>query len=175
MVTSNLKKEIEDAIKASIIRRFSISVREVSLVMQPTASILVALEHQRNEEKDFDEQFKVHVRKLMALFEIPNPKIIIQREETAYPSPLIILQTIKILAPISVEALSAELRKVGYDLSTDEWVRQRLDTFRKQQFTSRREDGQYVLTYHGLVTLGSQRNRRSTDVRRALEMAKWKD
>lgn len=175
MATSDLKREIEEATKASIVRRFSTTVKQVSLVTQPSPSILIAVDQQGTDEKSFDEELMSHVQKLMALFDIQNPKVIIQREENEYPSPLIILQTIKVLAPVSIGALAMALRKNGYGLANDEWVRQRLDAFRKQGFTSRRDNATYVLTFSGLIKLGSQRNRRSTDVRRALEMARWKD
>lgn len=175
MATDDLRKEIEEAIRASVSRRFTTTVEDVSLVTQPSVSILIKIEHQGPEERNFDQSIIAHVRKLVSLFNVDQPKIIIQRAESNLPSPLIILQTMKILSPTSAEKLASALRTGGYVLVTDDWVQLRLDAFRKQRFVIRRDDATYVLTFHGLVKLGSQRDGRSTDVRRALEMARWKD
>ena len=82
------------------------------------------------------------------------------------------LNAIRLLAPVSVEDLSAALVNRRFSVPSRDWVSRMLDGLRKGGFVVRRSDEKYVLTFQSLKALGSAKSRRSPDVRRFLDLAR---
>ena len=92
--------------------------------------------------------------------------------EVNLPSETACLGIIRRKSPISIHGFARELRKRGFVFPNQQWLNHRLDLLRKKDFIFRQRSGYYVMTLNGLKVMGSGKNRRSPDVRRALTMAR---
>lgn len=88
------------------------------------------------------------------------------------PSTTAILRTVKILAPVDLDGITADLRKRGMPSPSDRWLAGRLDGARKRGLVVRQQSGTYVLTAAGLQVVPHSRSKSSSDIDRMLAMAK---
>lgn len=88
------------------------------------------------------------------------------------PSTIAILRTVKTLAPVTLDGISANLRSRGMPSPSDRWLAGRLDGARKRGLLVRQKIGTYVLTAAGLHVVPHTRSGSSSDVDRMLAMAK---
>lgn len=90
------------------------------------------------------------------------------------PTDMEILRAIKIVAPVAVEELGKKLSG-GEDPSIDrKWLSARLDALRKKGLIHRTNSGWYLLTELALSLVPVSRTRKSSDVIRALHLARRK-
>lgn len=82
------------------------------------------------------------------------------------------LQTLRQIAPASMELLKAVLIERRLNIPSDDWLRRRLDSLRKAGSVVRNEDGTYALSGMALRSLGSGKGRASPDVKRVLAIAR---
>lgn len=90
------------------------------------------------------------------------------------PSDLEILRAIKIVAPVAMRDLRKELTSGGLLSADDRWLNVRLDTLRKKNLVHRTAGGLYLLTEVALSLVPVSRTRNSSDVSRALHLARRK-
>lgn len=169
------RHELEEFIRLSIEQNFSHHVKNVSIVRSPAISVLIEILGNDLRHHSDIPSLKKHVRDILDLLAIADAGITVTAFDEETPSILQLLNALKIKAPISSEVLSEIFLERGYSVANNKWVSSRLDNFRKQGLVIRRPDQRYVLTFSGLMRLGSRRSAQSTDVRRALEMARWRD
>jgi len=90
------------------------------------------------------------------------------------PTMSVIIRVIRLGAPISLNQISTRLLEKGFDVPNEVWLAHALDKIRKAGNISWRMPGTYFLTLQGLNMLGSEKNKRSPDISRALELARRK-
>jgi hypothetical protein len=88
------------------------------------------------------------------------------------PSATVIISTIRTMSPVQIKDLSDKLEAKGHEVPNEVWLRHSLDKLRKSGFIAWRKGDYYFLTIQGLNALGTEKNRRSPDVVRALELAR---
>lgn len=100
---------------------------------------------------------------------------VIMEDGEEIPSDLMILRRIKILSPVSSDALAEKLiPSTDRNSPTVKILSGKLDTLRKKGMLLRREDGKYVLTLKGIWACGGATTRNSSDVARALVLGRRK-
>lgn len=87
------------------------------------------------------------------------------------PTPTALLRSIRVLAPCSVDEITSALAKKKFTVPNGVWLNHAMDKLRKSGFVIRKKNGQFILTLKGLTTLGTSKNRLSSDVTRALAIA----
>lgn len=112
-------------------------------------------------------------RELFQLFGLQNPEVA-YLGGVDYPTSLALLRAIKVSAPISKEALAHVLWGDKAAVGEVKWLQRKLDGLRKQGLIQRSKDGMYSLTSDGLVTAPHGKYRSSSDVERALLLARKK-
>ncbi|MGQ5718437.1 hypothetical protein [Pseudochrobactrum asaccharolyticum] len=87
------------------------------------------------------------------------------------PSLIAVLRIIKVGSPITFEHILQAIVSKNYEKPNNAWLKHSLDKLRKSGFISWRQPGFYYMTLLGLNNLGTEKNRRSGDIARALELA----
>jgi len=90
------------------------------------------------------------------------------------PSAIAVLRGLKATSPALPETLSGFLEESGFVVPPERWVDAKLDWLRKQNLVLRRDDGCYVLTEPGLRVVPHGKGSSSSDVQRALALARRK-
>lgn len=88
------------------------------------------------------------------------------------PTSTAILKALRIVAPCNLSELRAELQRRKFTVPNEVWLSHALDKLRKHGSIVRKKTGEYFLSLKGLSALGTQKNRSSADVVRALALAK---
>jgi hypothetical protein len=87
------------------------------------------------------------------------------------PTPTALLRSIRVLAPCSVDEIASALEEKEFTVPNGVWLNHAMDKLRKSGFVTRKKNGQFILSLKGLTTLGTSKNRLSSDVTRALAIA----
>jgi len=93
---------------------------------------------------------KEAVSEYLKLFSAKLRQLHFADDEAKVPTPITILKTIKVLAPVHLHELEANFRAANAILPSASWLRGKLDLLRKQGLILWRQDGQYVITSSGL-------------------------
>ena len=83
-----------------------------------------------------------------------------------------ILSATKILQPVTTTDLHRHLEAKGFAVPPAPWLNRQLDVLRKKAFLLRRKDGRYVLSAAGLAAIPAGIGSGSSDIARALELAR---
>ena len=90
------------------------------------------------------------------------------------PTDMEILRAIKIASPVAIDELSEKLSGGGAPMIDRKWLSARLDALRKKNLIHRTNGGKYLLTELALSLVPVNRTRKSSDVIRALHLARRK-
>ena len=85
-----------------------------------------------------------------------------------------ILRCVKVTEPVSAERLKGELKKLGFSVKPPPWLAHQLDNLRQRKLLIRNNRKCYSLTWLGLQSVPVARGRHSSDVARALALARKK-
>lgn len=163
-------EDISNSIKSFLLRRFPDEVRNVfSQISQNRASVWVEPKMATSSERS--DELSASVSGLLSHFGIELASFV-NTTELNLPSETACVGALRRKAPVSLEALVADLRRKGFEVPNDDWVGRILDKWRKKGLLMRKRNGNFVMTVSGLKALGSGRNRRSPDVVRALELGR---
>jgi len=168
------RQKLGEFVKFSVQNKFQHDVRNVSVVGNPPTSILVEISGNNVKYQSDIQSVEKHVQEIFRLIVVTDIDVTVSASKDKAPSILLLLNALKTRAPISSEELSEIFLRRDYSIADPKWISLRLDSLRKQGLVTRRSDQKYVLTFSGLIKLGSRRSGQSTDVRRALEMARWR-
>lgn len=98
--------------------------------------------------------------------------------DAVLPSPPMLLKAVKVLQPVGLQAIAQAVRQAGFESASERWLRNQLDSLRRHKFLQfvRTEgdaaDGEYVLTAAGLASIPSKLGKESSDIARALALAR---
>ncbi|WP_312315625.1 hypothetical protein [Stenotrophomonas sp.] len=87
------------------------------------------------------------------------------------PSKTRCLSMLRLVAPVTSDALAGHLREAGFVVPSADWMVRRLDGLRKAGQVVRLRSGLYTLTLQALKGLGTVKGRCSPDVARMLALA----
>lgn len=165
---------LETAFLELLQKRYPGAVTAV-FVSSPTITPIWAWLETNGEGKELPDlkQLTSIARDLFALFQLPAPEIA-YTNAAELPTNLAILRSLKIYAPVSVQALADALIQRGAVIPQVRWLQTKLDTMRKAGTVLRLEDGEYILTELGLSSVPTSKNRSSSDVERALALGRRK-
>lgn len=134
-------------------------------------SVSVWVETKSPTAKELSDEMKEAVAGFVGHFQLELLHFI-NASELNLPSETACIGTIRKKAPVTVPDISAELKRLGFEIPGEHWIEKILDRLRKRKLIHRKANGEFVMTVQGLKALGSRKNRRSPDVRRALDMAR---
>ena len=162
-------EDIINSIKSLLIRRFPNEVRNVfSSLNGRRVSVWIELKSVTTHEHTQVLEDAARVIIEFSGLELINFTNI---SEIKLPTKTACLSIIRRKSPITVSNLAIELRNKGFELPEHAWLQRNLDQWRKNGEILRQNSGTYLMTLKGLKSLGSERNRRSQDISRALDMA----
>ncbi len=119
------------------------------------------------------EQIRKVVAEFFELYRLGSPGVVFN-DEAPEPTGPLILRVIKQHSPTDPELLEECLRARGFWVPKPGALAAKLDLLRKKGLVSRLEDGSYVLTEEALQIVPHGRYRSSSDIERALALAKRK-
>ena len=91
--------------------------------------------------------------------------------ESPFPSTAVVLRAVKVVQPATVDSVTGEISRQGFASIPPRWVKAQLDGLRRRGFVIWQR-GVYSITSDGLMILPVSRGRLSSDVERALVLAK---
>jgi len=112
------------------------------------------------------------IRDYLGIFGIHLKEIFWTGADRERPSLPVILKTVKELAPSTVPEIGSKLVNDGFEVPTESWLRAKLDLLRKKQMIIRQPGGEYAVTEVGHRSIPHGTYRSSSDVQRALALAK---
>jgi hypothetical protein len=171
ILTDALTQDMEAGVRATLLHAFGDEIRNAFLsVEKGKATVWI------EQKKTFDEAMKAAVRKKASVFlkevGLELGALLVTNEENI-PGKLAFLKAIRQVSPAEPNVIRAELVNRGFSVPSDDWLRRKLDTLRKNDAIVRLASGHYVLPSKTFDVLGTVRAGRSPDVTRLLALA-WK-
>lgn len=112
------------------------------------------------------------IQRFLQVFDVKESLLIFDSQ--SLPSNLMILRKLKIESPATVSRLASTFGNEKHVVPSHSWLQTKLDTLRKQGFLVRSPGGEYSLTDAALRIIPHTLNRSSSDVQRALALARRK-
>ena len=119
------------------------------------------------------DKIKELVLEYFGLHEIDVSKIVTDEVVRDEANLIHILLSVKEIAPINLDGLQTKMGN-DYFIPSQKWLQTKLDGLRRNGFLIRQSDGTYVLTDMGLSVTPSGTTRSSSDITRALFLARRK-
>ena len=170
ILTDALTQDMEAGVRATLLHAFGDDIRNAFLSVEK-GSATVWIEQKRA----FDEAMKAAVGKKAAIFlkevGLELGTLLVTNEENM-PGKLAFLKAIRQVSPAEPDAIRTELVNRGFSVPSDDWLRRKLDTLRKNDAIVRLTSGHYVLPSRTFDVLGTVRAGRSPDVTRLLALAR---
>lgn len=161
---------IESAARASLLHIFPEFVRNVFITTTASkADVWIDAKRSLDEPKRAEITARLNV--LLGAFDLQLGALATLGEGNV-PNKLATLRAIRQLAPVLPDALSAELSRQGFEVPSADWLRRKLDTFRRSGDVVRLQDDAYVLSASAVRSLGTSQRGRSPDVSRLLALAR---
>lgn len=163
--------DLESGLRAMLVRRFAGVVVDVRMSFPASDHALVWVTLGISPDAT-SADVQEHVTGFLLESKIVCDGIELLSPALPEPSTIAILRSVKTLAPVSLEGITADLRNRGMPSPSDRWLAGRLDTARKRGLLVRHKAGTYVLTARGLQAVPHTRSGSSSDVDRMLALAK---
>jgi hypothetical protein len=170
ILTDAHAQDIEAGVRATLLHAFGDEIRNVFLSIEK-GSAVVWIE----QKKIFEEGVRIALEKKATIFltevGLELGALLVTNEENT-PGKLAFLKVIRQIAPAEPGLLKSELLSRGFSVPSDDWLRRKLDTLRKNDAIVRLSSGHYVLPSKTFDALGTVRAGRSPDVSRLLALAR---
>lgn len=170
VLVENGAEDIQASIKSMVFRYFPELIKNVSASFD-NKGVIVWLEPKHKFE---EYEMLLLEKKMQQLLDVLNIKLLgvkfINVENL--PTKTALLKYIRQYAPITQAILAVKLTERKFVIPNDDWLSNALDSLRKSQFIFRNKKGDYIVTFIGLVALGSDKDRRSPDINRLLDLAR---
>lgn len=171
LLTDELKNDIEAGLRATLLHHDGEHVRNVfmsSIADTPH----VWIETKRELTEDVFEFIQARITRYLSEFKIV-PKSITTTSGYKFPSILACMRCIRKHAPIDVSSINAALSSDGFTIPSEDWLKRRLDSMRKDGAIIWLAGNKYCLPMSSIRKLGTSKNRTSPDVSRLLALARW--
>ncbi|WP_186101775.1 hypothetical protein [Burkholderia gladioli] len=164
---------VEGLLRDLFERQFPGIVNDVtaSLSDAETASVWVDAENVSDMETVI--AIEAAARTTLSSLALQGSEVHVQALIVEEPTNVAILSAAKLLSPVNLFELKRHLDR-DFHLPSEHWLASKLDSMRKKGFVLRDPDGNFHLTESGLSVVPISRRRNSSDVSRALLLARRK-
>lgn len=170
LLTDELKNDIEAGLRATLLHQEGERIRNV--FMSSTAGAPhVWIEAKRELSDDIFNSIKKSTLRYLIEFNI-NPKSITTTSGYKFPSILVCTRCVRKHAPVDVSGVSSALSAEGFTIPSEDWLKRRLDTMRKDGIIIWVSGNKYCLPMTSIRKLGTSKTRMSPDVSRLLALAR---
>ena len=91
-------------------------------------------------------------------------------QDERIPTTTAILKILRVCAPCEIDTLQSILNAKKFNVPNNTWMQHTMDRLRKGGLIVRDKRGNYFLSLQSIKALGTEKNRRSPDVMRALAL-----
>lgn len=154
-------------------RKFSDSIGDVTVSLINAESASVWIDAESVSDPKVVASIEDVARTVLSSLALPVSEIHVQSPVIEEPTNVAILLALKLHARVNLSDLGTYLRRDFY-LPSDNWLSSKLDFLRKKGLMVRDHDGYFYLTENGLSVVPISRRRNSSDISRALLLAKRK-
>ncbi|WP_421736795.1 hypothetical protein [Caulobacter sp.] len=173
ILVDRTKNDIEAGARASLIHSFGDLIRN-SFLSMTDKTVSVWIDVKRDITSEEANKIRGKMKLYFDSFELNFLDIFLTKRENT-PAKLACLRNLRTISPASVKDLSEKLAKSGFIVPSETWLSHRLDSLRKSNLVLRLKSGAYAVTQQGLSLLGTQKNSRSPDITRLLDLARRGD
>lgn len=171
---SEKSNTIHFGITSIINEEISADAYDLSLIIQSDGNLNTHLKFKTQIQSGKITKIEEKIKKYFLLLEAEKFSIDIIKNSENPPTLTAILRSAKKLAPFLMKDIIKELESRNFDLPSEKWMNNQLDSIRKKGLIFRRSDEKYTLTYKGILATPSAGNRNSSDIERVLYMARKK-
>jgi hypothetical protein len=168
------QEELEAGLAALLKLRFPSVAQSCFISSVETGIVEVWLEETEAKVVELPPDMEKAFSEYLRVFGLTLGKIHHTGFDKELPSPLAVLRALKATSPSLPEAISGILEGAGFLVPPKRWMDAKLDWLRKQHLVLRRNDGCYVMTESGLRVIPHGQGSSSSDVQRALALARRK-
>ena len=168
------QEELEAGLTALLKLRYPGVAQSCFISSLETGVVEVWLEEKEAKAVELPSDMEVVFSEYLKVFGLTLGKIHRPGLERELPSALAVLRALKATSPSPPEMVSEFLEGAGFLVPPKRWMDAKLDWLRKQQLILRRQDGCYVMTETGLRLVPHGKGSSSSDVQRALALARRK-
>ena len=170
IISGNEGEDIQSSVKTTLFRFFPEIVRN-AFVSLDHESATVWVEPKKVLTREEEEAIGSKTKEILQVLGIRLNAVMITSSENV-PTRTACLSSTRVKSPLTQEELKTALIERNFHVPHKDWLSNMLDKLRKSGLILRRENGQFMLTLSGLRALGSEKNRRSPDISRALDIAR---
>jgi hypothetical protein len=173
---STEQRRLEEGLFQILRKRWPHLIEECLLPLREgqIADVWLRLREGALAEAAIRETIKDTVRTFLSLYQVTLGALNWDSEEKDPPSIAAILRVVKTLSPVNRSVIQDALVGADFLVPSPEWLDHKLDLLRRRGMLLRKEDGAYVLTESGLVLVPHGAYRLSSDIERALALARKK-
>ncbi|CAM4265731.1 hypothetical protein COAQ111491_13975 [Comamonas aquatilis] len=164
--------DIEAGARASLLHAYPDAVRNVFLsVIEQSVNVWIDAKRSLDEQlrKSIAERLIVYLEQFDLKFES-----LATLGEGNVPGKLALLRAVRIGAPATLDSVMNLLQASGFTVPSLDWLRRKLDGYRRFGDVLRLGDGTYALKAVTMSAMGSSRTARSPDISRLLALARGK-
>lgn len=170
LLTDESTNDIEAGLRATLLHQVGEHIRNV-FMSSVAKTPHVWIEAKRELTEDLFDLIQKKILRYLSDFDI-EPKSITTTSGYKFPSVLACMKCIRKHAPIDVSGMSAALSNEGFTIPSEEWLRRRLDSMRKDGVIIWIAGNKYCLPMSSIRKLGTSKTRMSPDVSRLLALAR---
>jgi hypothetical protein len=171
LVHDELGQDIESGLRATLLMSFPNEVRNAFLSISGGAA-QVWIDPKRTFDEELLKAVERRVRQYLKVFNVDLDSLVRTTTENL-PGVTACLSLIRHLAPVLSSELERALTSHGFTVPSEDWLKRRLDSMRKEGRIVRMANGTYALTLLSLQRLGTAKGKRSPDVNRMLALARF--
>lgn len=172
LLIDTLTLDIESGARASLLHAYPDAVRNVFLSVAKKG-VSVWIDAKRSLDDEIRKSMVERLSIFLGQFDLAVDSLTTLGEGNL-PGKLALLNTIRLGAPITLDALTARLTASGFAVPSDDWLKRRLDAHRRAGDVVRLHDGSYALSVATIRVLGTSQRGRSPDISRLLALARGK-
>jgi hypothetical protein len=169
-----VQEELEAGLAALLKLRYPSVAQSCFISSVETGVVEVWLEETEAKAVELPPDMEQALSEYLKVFSLTLGKIHRTGLDKEVPSLLALLRALKTTSPSLPETISGILEGAGFLVPPKRWMEAKLDWLRKQHLILRRKDGCYVMTESGLRVVPHGQGSSSSDVQRALALARRK-
>jgi hypothetical protein len=169
-------ENVETGLRAVLARRLpNIGVEECFVSFEESGFVNIWLDVEGINKPlnflDYDEIRKI-AKEYTQVVGVQLGEIYLPPPPKVQPNMIVILRSVKVLAPAGSEQIATHLESQGFSVISEKWLKSQLDILRKKEWLIYQNNGTYLLTEKGLTMVPSGTSRSSSDIERALVLSR---